>query len=108
MRAVFMKSALFHWEHQDYLANLLKHTSGYYSFERYMVETSVMYLWAFVLKRTPNPGKKLEHYLWAYCYGGIRYGKEWLLGNVEAAPGEMADVCEATMPEPLKRILFAE
>lgn len=92
----------YHEENREQPANLLRHTPGMNSFERYMTEVSYKYM----LEYMENSGEKVteadRRYLMVYCLGGVRYTTEWILGSISATAAEMADVYENTIPAPLR------
>lgn len=97
---VLPDSARYHYQHRDYLANLLQHTRGMYSFEQYMTQLNYDFLLDLIKDKVPKKEqKKVERCLMVYCIGGVRYNMEWLLGKFEATPEEMSEVYRDTIPE---------
>ncbi|MBE6128200.1 MAG: TetR family transcriptional regulator [Erysipelotrichaceae bacterium] len=100
-----LRSAYYHQEHRDYLANLFAHTRGLYSFERYMAEANFKVLHDMILKKKGAIDKITERSIWVYCYGGVKNSSDWLLGKYEATPEEMAEIYERTLPAELRQYL---
>ncbi|MCR5293713.1 MAG: TetR/AcrR family transcriptional regulator C-terminal domain-containing protein [Lachnospiraceae bacterium] len=95
-------------EERDYLANLLKHTSGQESFIRYMVEINYEALKKYILKASGKNrlDKKDELYVRIYCLGTVSLTCEWILGRHEASPEEIAEIYEHSLPAPLQKYVL--
>ena len=95
-------------EKKDYLANLLKHTSGHESFRRYMSEINCSALEKYIL--SVNGGRALTHeemmFVKIYCHGIVGLACEWILGEIDSTIEEVAEVYEQSIPEPLKKYLL--
>lgn len=95
-------------EKKDYLANLLKHTSGHESFMRYMSEINCSALEKYIL--SVNGGQKLTHeemmFVKLYCHGIVGLACEWILSEIDSTIEEVAQVYEQSIPEPLKKYLL--
>ena len=95
-------------ENQDYLVNLLQHTSGHDSFMRYMTEINCAALEKYIL--SVNGNKKLSHeemmYITLYCHGLVGLACEWILGQISTTLEEIAEVYEQSIPELLKKYLL--
>ena len=100
--------ARLYYENKDYLANLLKHTSGHDSFMRYMAEINCAALEKYIL--SVNGDQKLTHeemmYVKIYCYGIVCLACEWIMGQTDTTIEEIAKVYEQSIPEPLKKYLL--
>ncbi len=95
-------------KNREYLANLLKHTSGYDSFVRYMTEIDNNIFRETVLNASAL--KELDEstkiYIRIYILGTVNITCEWILGQFEATPEEMAEIYENALPLPLKQYLY--
>ena len=95
-------------ENKEYLMNLLKHTSGHDSFMRYMTEINCAALEKYIL--SVNGNRKLTHeemmYVKIYCHGLVGLACEWILGQINTTPEELAAVYEHSIPDPLKKYLL--
>ena len=95
-------------ENKDYLANLLKHTSGHDSFMRYMAEINSSALEKYIL--SVNGNQDLTHeetmYVKIFCFGLVCLACEWIMGQIDTTVEEIAKVYEQSIPEPLKKYLL--
>ena len=95
-------------EKKDYLANLLKHTSGHDSFVRYMTGINCSALEKYII--SVNGGHKLTHekmmYVKIFCHGIVGLTCEWILSEIDSTIEEVAKVYEQSIPEPLKKYLL--
>lgn len=93
---------------RDYLANLLKHTSGHDYFMRYMVQINSSALEKYIL--SVNGNNKLTHEemmcVKIYCLGLVGLACEWIMGQINATVEEIAGIYEESIPEPLKKYLL--
>ncbi|OON84951.1 hypothetical protein BXO88_14890 [Oribacterium sp. C9] len=100
--------ACLYYENRDYLENLLQNTSGHDSFLRYMTEINCDILEKYIL--SVNGNRKLTHeemmYVKVYCHGTVDLACEWIMGQIDTTPEEIADVYEQSVPEPLKKYLL--
>lgn len=92
---------------KEYLSNLLLHTSGHDAFIRYMTDVNYKALRKHILKT--NDIKELDDrtdlYIRIYCLGTVNLSCEWILGKYDAAPEEIAEVYENSVPQPLLEYL---
>ena len=109
------KDSLLDWakhflKNKEYLANLLLHTSGHDSFIRYMTEIHFNELSKYIRKSsgTDHLDRKTELHARLYCMGAVCLTGEWILGQFEASPEEIAEVYENSMPEPLRSLQAGE
>lgn len=93
---------------KSFLANLLKHTSGHESFVRYMTETNYK-----ALKRQIEIGSGMkeldrltEMYARLYVMGTVCLTCEWIMGESDLTPEELAEVYEKSLPLPLHPYLL--
>ena len=95
-------------ENRDYLANLLKHTSGLDSFMRYMTRINCSALEKHIL--SVNGHRKLTNEelmcVKLYCFGIVELACEWIMGRIDTTTEEIAKVYEQSIPEPLKKYLL--
>lgn len=92
---------------RSYLSNLLLHTSGHDAFIRYMTDINFEALKGYILQiREGKPlDKKTETYIRIYCLGTVSLTCEWILGQYEMKPEELAEIYEKSVPEPLCQYL---
>ena len=95
-------------ENKDYLANLLKHTSGHDSFMRYMAEINSAALEKYVLSVNGNRKLTQQEMMCVnmYCFGLVGLACEWIMGQIDATIEEIARIYEQSIPEPLKKYLL--
>ena len=95
-------------EQRDYLRNLLLHTTGYDSFERYMKTLHFESLKKVVLGLfgAEELDVKTEMYVRTYCQGTVDLTCDWILGLYDVTPEELAEVYENCLPVPLREILL--
>lgn len=95
-------------EEKEYLANILKHTSGHDSFVSYMTEIHCAEAAAFIRKRTgaKSLDAKMKMYIRLYCMGTVCLSAEWILGRTEAALAEITEVCENSLPLPMRPLML--
>ena len=98
-----LDSARLFLQEKNYLSNLLLHTSGHDAFIRYMTDINCDIVKQHILKVTKK--KELDHrtemYIRIYCLGTVSLTCEWLLGQYEANPEELAEIYENSVPQPL-------
>ena len=101
-------AAAYYENHKDYLANLLLHTTGYDSFVRYMTEINHDSLRDKILLSSGEEELEeiTEMYLRAYCLGTVSLTCEWIPGKYAVSSGELKEVYEASLPEPLHKYFF--
>ncbi len=95
-------------ENKEYLANLLIHTNGHDSFVRNMTEINYTALKEYILNSAKIGvlDEKTDMYIHLYCQGTVALSCDWILGKYKAAPSEIAEVFENSLPEPLKQYLL--
>jgi len=93
---------------KEYLANLFQHTTGHDSFVRYMADIHFAALKRHILGANGKSAldEKDELYVRIYCLGTVNLTCEWILGKYDAAPEEIADIYENSLPEPLRKYLL--
>ena len=100
--------ARMYYENKDYLANLLKHTSGHDSFMRYMAEINCAALKKYIL--SVNGNRELTHEemmcVKIYCLGLVGLACEWIMGQVDTTVEEIARIYEKSIPSPLVKYLL--
>lgn len=102
-----MDGAAYYQKHMVYLSNLLTHTNGYESFRRNMAEINYIHLRDYILKKSKED--EIEHMtdmcIRLYCHGTVELTCEWILGRVKMTVGELVDIYEKSLPQPLQRYL---
>ncbi len=102
-----IRGAAYYQEHVDYLSNLLNHTSGYESFRRNMTKINYSYLKDYVISITDKPWDNItDKCLMLYCYGTVEITCDWILGKINMTTGELVEVYERSLPEPLHYCLL--
>ena len=107
-RQTLIDGALYFKAEKEYLANLLRHTSGLDSFVRYKTEINFDALKQHILKVTGRDALdvRLEMYVRIYVLGTVALTCEWILGRYGATPEELAEVFEQSIPLPLREYLL--
>ncbi|MCR4818899.1 MAG: TetR/AcrR family transcriptional regulator [Fretibacterium sp.] len=102
------EAANWFYNEKEYLINLLRHTDGYDSFMRHMVEIHYSALKKYILSVNGNHelDTKEKMLVRAFCLGAVGLVCEWILGQYRVTPEEIAGVCEEALPEPLKKHLL--
>lgn len=97
-------------EEREYLANILRHTSGHDSFIYHMTEIHCKELSAYFGRCTGNPStdRKMEMYIRLYCMGTVCLSAEWILGQTKASLEEMAEICENSVPLPMRPLMLED
>ena len=103
----FFRSAVMYGEQKEYLANLIRHTSGFYSFVENMKNIHFSMIRKFFLSRTGlgELSTKLEMYIRLYCSGTTDITCDWILGKFEASTEDLAEIYENSLPFPLRELL---
>ena len=104
-KQAFLKSAQYNLDHRDYLVNLFKHTSGRYSFERYMAEVNLSFIKEYMTRQHYETDAAKELLFRVYCYGTVRITMDCLMGRFHASSRELAEIYEMSVPEKLKKYL---
>ena len=109
-RQTLIDGALLFDSERDYLANLLRHTSGHDSFVRYKVEINDCALRQFILKTSGRDAldEALDMCVRGYVLGTVNLTCEWILGRYHASPEALAGVFELMLPAPLREYLLPE
>ncbi len=103
----FYRSAVMYGEQKEYLANLIRHTSGFYSFVENMKNIHFSMIRKFFLSR-PGVGKlstNLEMYIRLYTSGTTDMTCDWILGKFDAGTEDLAEIYENSLPFPLRELL---
>ena len=109
-KQTWLDAALFYDEQKEYLKNLLLHTSGFDSFVRNMKRIHYESLRKKILNTADESefDVKMEMYVRAYCQGTVDLTCDWIMGQYDAGPEELAEVYENLLPYPLKAYLLSE
>lgn len=93
---------------KDYLSNILKHTSGHDSFVSYMTEIHCEEISTYISRRigTVSLDEKMKMYIRLYCMGTVCLSAEWILGQMKASLAELAEVCENSLPLPMRPLML--
>lgn len=109
-KQIMSDCARYFQEQKRYLTNLLLHTEGLDSFERYMINAHYHNMKKHIL--TSAKIKKLpanvELTLHVYCMGTARLNCDWLLDKILATTEEIAKTYEDAMPELLRPFFFSK
>jgi len=107
-KQTLLDGALQFQKEKGILKNLLLHTSGHDSFVRYMTEINSGELTRYILRAAGREtlDRKTEMYIRLYCMGTVCLTCEWILGQYEAAPEELAEIYENALPAPLRPFLY--
>lgn len=103
-----IEGARYFQDHQEYIVNLLSHTSGRDSFENCLIETNSRSLQQCILRlagQTDLP-QKTKLFVRLYCIGTARLCCEWLTGRFPAEAADMAEIWERSLPVPLTPLLY--
>ena len=102
-----LDGARFFIREKKYLSNLLLNTSGHDAFIRYMTDINYDALKRHILNVSQE--KELDHrtemYIRVYCLGTVSLTCEWILGQHDASPEELAEIYENSVPQPLQTYL---
>ena len=107
-RQTLIEGAQYYSAHQEYLENLLLHTSGYDAFVRNMTEINYQSLKQAVLRsaRLTELDEKTDMLIRLYVFGTVQLSCEWIIGKYEASPKRLAEVYELALPEALRQYLY--
>lgn len=107
-KQTLVDGALLFQAERDYLVNLLRHTGGHDSCVMYMTQINYSALKRYILKRSGEADldKTTDLYVRIYVHGTVNVHCEWVLGLYEVTPEELAEACEMSLPEPLRRYLL--
>lgn len=100
-------AADYYKEHEEYLSNLLLHTSGYVSFIRNMTEINYNALKSCIMgsENIRELDETTDMYIRGYCLGTVSLTCEWILGKYKASPGKLAEIYDNFLPGPLRQYL---
>ena len=101
------EGAAFYAREKQYLANLLRHTSGMDAFIGYMRDLHHESLKEAVLRINgrDEEDEKTEMYIRIYVLGTVQLTCEWILGEFHVPPETLAEVYEHSVPGPLQEYL---
>ena len=108
LRQTLLNGARRYLSEKDYLVNLLQHTAGHDSFVQYMAEINYDQMQKHIREVSGREAltEQEKLYLRIYCFGTTCLTCEWLLDKFRAAPEELAELFENSLPAPLKGILI--
>ena len=109
-KRTLLDGALMFEREREYLANLLRHTSGHDAFIRYKTEINYDALTRHILRVS---GKErldaaLDRVVRIYVQGTVGLSCEWILGECQATPEELAESFVLALPLPLHEYLLRE
>lgn len=103
----FFRGAAMYSKDKEYLANLIRHTAGFYSFVENMKSIHFDLIREFFLARIglSKLPTKLEMYIRLYSNGATDMTCDWILGKFEAGPEDLVEIYENSLPLPLRELL---
>ncbi|MCR5746358.1 MAG: TetR family transcriptional regulator C-terminal domain-containing protein [Lachnospiraceae bacterium] len=105
---ILKDAAKWFFNEKEYLKNLLRHTNGYDSFMKSMVEIHYTALEKYIL--SAKGGRELtlkeKMLIKTYCLGAVGFACEWIMGQYEATPDEVAGVLNDSLPGGLKKYVI--
>ena len=106
-RRTLLDGALRFQTEKDYLANLIRHTTGHDSFVRYMTEINYALLEKHILALSGKEALDETEALYVriYCLGTVSLTCEWILGKYDVSAERIAEIYENSLPRPLERYL---
>ena len=106
-RRTLLDGALHFQTEKDYLANLIRHTTGHDSFVRYMTEINYALLEKHILALSGKEALDETEALYVriYCLGTVSLTCEWILGKYDVSAERIAEIYENSLPRPLERYL---
>lgn len=107
-RDTLLEGAEYFYENRQFLVNALKHTSGQDSFVEYVRKYNTDLLSAEVRKKLMTEYIPAEIYsmIKIYVYGTVQFMLEWLTGEIDFTPEQVAQMWEMSLPQPLKQYLY--
>ena len=102
--------ALMFERERDYLANLLRHTSGHDAFIHYKTQINYDALKRLICSVSGRQelDSGLELIVRIYVFGTVALSCEWILGECRATPEELAESFYLSLPAPLRPYLLEE
>ncbi|MBR1814838.1 MAG: TetR family transcriptional regulator C-terminal domain-containing protein [Lachnospiraceae bacterium] len=107
-RQALLDVLIFYQNDKEYLANLLRHTSGHDSFIQYMTDINIAALTAHIrdVSGAAAFDQKMELLIRFYCIATVNLSCEWILGKVDINAEELAHIFEDALPLPLRPLLL--
>lgn len=104
---VLLDGAKYYQKDKEYLGNLLKHTSGLESFEKYMADFNYRHFREYILKAmgVQNVDRICDQAIRVWCLGTVRLNCEWILGQLDVNAEEMADIYRESLPSVIKEYI---
>jgi AcrR family transcriptional regulator len=101
-------AALYYSDNSEFIKNALKHTSGQDSFVENVRRINTVALKAEVQKHlmTEYIPDETMGIIKFYSYGLVQFMLEWLLGDMNFSPEQVAEIWDKSLPEPLKQYLY--
>lgn len=89
----------YYQNNREYLRNLLKHTSGYDSFVRYMTEANYQVYEKYLQEHHPDQlTEQNKMKIRLFCHGASNLASEWILGQFKASAEELASAMQESFP----------
>ncbi|MBR1750747.1 MAG: TetR/AcrR family transcriptional regulator C-terminal domain-containing protein [Ruminococcus sp.] len=103
-----LDGAKYFYDNRRFLVNALRHTSGQDSFVRHICKLNIELVSAEVRKKlmTEQIPAEILSVLKIYIYGTVQFTLEWLIGNFDMTPEQMAQMWEQALPQTLKQYLY--
>lgn len=91
-----LDGALHFEKEKTYLSNLLRHTKGHESFIRYMTEINFTALESQIQMNSKEEhlDKLTKMYARLYVMGTVCLTCEWIMGEYDLTPQELAGICQ--------------
>ena len=107
-KRTLLDGALWFERERDYLANLLRYTSGHDAFIRYMAEINYDALRQLILMAGGGDpiDETLDAVIRIYVLGTVSLSCEWILGNNALSPEALAESFAQALPQPLQPYLL--
>lgn len=105
-----LDGAKYFYDNRQFLVNALNHTSGQDSFVKHICELNIELVSAEVRKKlmTEQIPTEILSMLKIYIYGTAQFTIEWMHGNIDMTPEQMAQMWELSLPLPLKQYLYKD
>lgn len=109
-KSALLACAEYYEKQKSYLVTLLRHAGGFDAFMSRMITTDYAHLHKYVLEKAGKEKLDLteELCLRFYVSGVIVLSCEWIMGEFEATPEEVAEAGLAALPENLHAYLLEE
>ncbi|MBQ9604125.1 MAG: TetR/AcrR family transcriptional regulator C-terminal domain-containing protein [Firmicutes bacterium] len=105
-----LDAALYYSQNCEFIKNALKHTRGQDSFVENVRRINTEFLKAEVQKHlmTEYIPDEIMGMIKFYAYGIVQFMLEWLLGDMNLSPEQVADIWDKSLPETLRKYLYPQ